>query len=1048
MKLLRQVSLFFQAGRSDKAYEVDLCEVGPGQYVVNFRYGRRGTALRDGTKTPLPVSQAEAERIFQALVHSKRTKGYVEEGEAPKLRQTSTSRRQIPDDGRRRQGREQAILTRLREGLDSQSRWPLDRAVWRAGELKLREAVPLILDFAGHGNDLREYCIAWALGRCGDPAPIALLERLTGSAVYSDAVRRIATHALLALSKGDSRESLLTKLRAELPASVRQALDTESAEGLELMIREHLRGASFEAYALLDTLYLLAIDEGTPRQVLLGLIRTLPLAPNNFQRLRHIFKAAEFWDDAEVFGILAHRFEKERARHASFSFYTAVDGAWIDASKEVRKKDSRVAYSEATRTYLRRRTVRTLRRVGGRGDAEAFVRMAVGVLLPYSDNDAQPARTASTYDYEADRMRRTHYDTFAPFLAFNYLLYANSPRYEPGRAGRAWRCQRNYQPGKPEPVMREEAFPELWDREPHGLLHLLSDSACAPVHAFAAKALRANERFCEQLDTSALAMLLSRPYQPTARLGLDLARRRYDPRQPDHELIGALLDAEIEEARIQGREWIEANRRHFIEDTGFVVRVIMNRHADVRIWARRLLATTLLPSAQTEALIARVISALLALDHRAEGSVEIAADTAQTLIEAVAQPLRTLGMEVIRDLLRHELAPLQALAGKILLGHSSRAEDVPEDILTALLEAATPEVRTSGVRLFGSLPDSVLIGRRETFLVLCLSPLADLRQTVRPVVARLAAQDTEFATELAASLIPHLLRKERHEGMHADLLKILKEDLTAAVRALDKETIWWLLNGKTRASGELGEWLLRECLVADDLSVKQLARLMNHENVVVRQTARELCRQSVERFETHLGDGLGILDSKWEDTRAFAFEFFESHFGAKHWTPTLLVSVCDSVRPDIQQFGRRLITRFFEDASGSEYLLKLSEHPSEDMQLFATNYLERFAAGDSGRILALSPYFAAVLSRVNRARVAKDRILRFLRAEALRNEEIARIVGELLARISATMAIGDRAACLEAMVEIRQVAPNVALPVTVKPIVARPVKAEVGKHAV
>jgi len=48
VKLIKQVSLYFQEGRADKVYEVDLCEVGPGQYVVNFRYGRRGTALKDG----------------------------------------------------------------------------------------------------------------------------------------------------------------------------------------------------------------------------------------------------------------------------------------------------------------------------------------------------------------------------------------------------------------------------------------------------------------------------------------------------------------------------------------------------------------------------------------------------------------------------------------------------------------------------------------------------------------------------------------------------------------------------------------------------------------------------------------------------------------------------------------------------------------------------------------------------------------------------------------------------------------------------------------
>ncbi|MCA9673094.1 MAG: WGR domain-containing protein, partial [Myxococcales bacterium] len=76
MKLIKQTSLAFRVGTSDKVYEVDLCEVGTDQYVVNFRYGRRGAALRDGSKTVMPVSRAEADKIFDKLVSSKVSKGY------------------------------------------------------------------------------------------------------------------------------------------------------------------------------------------------------------------------------------------------------------------------------------------------------------------------------------------------------------------------------------------------------------------------------------------------------------------------------------------------------------------------------------------------------------------------------------------------------------------------------------------------------------------------------------------------------------------------------------------------------------------------------------------------------------------------------------------------------------------------------------------------------------------------------------------------------------------------------------------------------------
>src|SRR6185503_15663422 len=82
MILVKQTLLVFREGSSDKVYEVDLCDVGQDRYVVNFRYGRRGTILKEGTKTSKAVTLAEAERAFKALVASKLKKGYRAAGAA------------------------------------------------------------------------------------------------------------------------------------------------------------------------------------------------------------------------------------------------------------------------------------------------------------------------------------------------------------------------------------------------------------------------------------------------------------------------------------------------------------------------------------------------------------------------------------------------------------------------------------------------------------------------------------------------------------------------------------------------------------------------------------------------------------------------------------------------------------------------------------------------------------------------------------------------------------------------------------------------------
>ncbi|HNN97465.1 MAG TPA: hypothetical protein PKI03_34590, partial [Pseudomonadota bacterium] len=156
-------------------------------------------------------------------------------------------------------------------------------------------------------------------------------------------------------------------------------------------------------------------------------------------------------------------------------------------------------------------------------------------------------------------------------------------------------------------------------------------------------------------------------------------------------------------------------------------------------------------------------------------------------------------------------------------------------------------------------------------------------------------------------------------------------------------------------------------------------------------------------------------------------------FSERDYTPAILVGICDSIKPDVQALGRELISRYFQSENGPEYLLKLSEHPSTDLQLFATNYLETYAGSQIDRLRALRHYFVSVLSRVNQARLAKARVHAFLRAEALKSAEAAAVVVEILTRVSATAAIGERARAIESLLAIAVVHPTIPLPISVRP---------------
>jgi hypothetical protein len=180
-----------------------------------------------------------------------------------------------------------------------------------------------------------------------------------------------------------------------------------------------------------------------------------------------------------------------------------------------------------------------------------------------------------------------------------------------------------------------------------------------------------------------------------------------------------------------------------------------------------------------------------------------------------------------------------------------------------------------------------------------------------------------------------------------------------------------------------------------------------------------------------------VMDSAWEDARQYGFLLFAEKLQSTELTPAVVISICDSNRPDVRRFGRDLVGRCFQARDGLEYLLKFSEHPTTDMQLFASQYLEDYGAGNPDRLAELTPYFSRVLGQVNRARVVKDRIFNFLKTEASKSEAAARIVTAVLTRQSASIAIGEKARSLETLLQIHQQYPALQVPIVVATVTVK-----------
>ncbi|HRH46974.1 MAG TPA: WGR domain-containing protein, partial [Pyrinomonadaceae bacterium] len=342
MKLVRQTKLFFKEGNSDKIYEVDLCEIS-GSYVVNFRYGRRGTELKEGVKTTSPISQPEAEKVFNKLVEEKTKKGYLVAGEDEivELKSVVTVAKDIDQDVRNNfilnllqqytnkfepieKGFVGKIISTIQSAVVGKSNnkskekvWKIERAVWRAGELKIKEAAPLLLELYGSDNFLLNYCCIWALGFCGDEKVLPDLIRIAENGNESDAkhepLRRIAREAIFKIANETTKNIWREKAVNRLPEDLRKAWDTQSKEILTDKLNEILQKPRKNAFDELTALY--EINDEVSRSALIEILPTVPLKAKYFRPLRHIFKMAEYRRDGQIFGIIAKRFEVEKGTY-------------------------------------------------------------------------------------------------------------------------------------------------------------------------------------------------------------------------------------------------------------------------------------------------------------------------------------------------------------------------------------------------------------------------------------------------------------------------------------------------------------------------------------------------------------------------------------------------------------------------------------------------------------------------------------------------------------------------------------------------------------
>ncbi|THU36983.1 hypothetical protein FAM09_18680 [Niastella caeni] len=1103
MRLIKQSILYFKEGNSDKVYEIDLCDVGNDKYVVNFRYGRRYSKLKEGSKTPVPVSLAEAEKTYNALEEEKLLKGYTtsESGVSTIPKTTSFSLTTETTIGANWMsmpaGRAKGILQRLYNATQGnttsyRTQWKLSRIIWKAGEYRIQEAAPYIIKLFNNGDILHQYCCTWALARCGNETVASSLQQIF-SEHTSPVIKKIAGAGLLSVLSGQAKQEHLKHFLNSLPDAIKTAVETEQGQELDAVLQERIVQQQPQ-YNWLESLYLVSVEKKWVRPFVKKILLQIQLKPAYFKHIRAVFKQAELLDDYEISGLLACRFERETEsfkhqipiNNLQQKTYIQDAGGYVNPHSELKKANSRIAYSQRTRRYLRQRVNRRLQMYGNANSLD-YVKLATGILLAYNKElDFKAAYATSVYKWNGRNYAtvKTHYPQNAQAVFMHKVLSGDHPELLLV-GNKVWRIKSeqellatrsipkssdankkddagllkkiagifgkkkdaeqpvsgNNEASQTAPV-NENGTPylHLWNQLPQSYIQLLMEAQLDEIHEFAQGGLTTHPSWSqikEKLDKHACKKLLLSAFDIPAAFGLTITVEKFAGRQPDADLVMALLNSRNTNARSKGKEWAGTYQQEYLQQGDFIKDLLFAADEEISTWAKGLLKNSNLSGDVKKVVVGKSIAELMAFSAMTSENEQIIKRATDTLFELFGAELQQVPFNIIADLLQHSVPPVLLFGLQLLKAKQPvNLQDLNKSLLFGLLQHSYVPVRDLGLALFGELPDEALLKFGNDIIVCCTSPFQNVRRGLGPVIARMAQKDRAFGERAAETLMPYLLRKEASEGLHDDVSSILCNELSDYLQGANKEIALNLLYGNYTAAQNVGIVILQKYTDPSQLTIAQVIALGAHENLNVRTWCWKFYNEQVARIKYEKDVAVKLLDSKWKDTRQFAMQFFREQFTADDWSPEALIALADSVKPDIEAYGRELITKFFTSEHGLTYLLNLSQHPSENMQLFATNYLERFAADDVEKIRSLEFYFRSVLTRVNKSRIAKNRIYHFLLTEGRKSETAAKVIGAMLSDVSAIAAIGDKAKCIDVLLQLKSLY-EVQTPLIVKEIEVR-----------
>lgn len=1016
MKLVKQSHLFFREGNSDKEYIIELLKHTEELFSVNFKYGRRGAVLKEGTKTEKPITLAAAELIFNKLETEKRKKGYLSESELlstlPNLDSLSPDLQKHP------------ILQRLDGAIKGTSvfktYWKTSRVIWKAGGLKMMEAEPFVSQLVFKGDKMQQYAALWTLVRLKSINSITIFKRVVENPKSTLHSRRVAKEGLLQMLEGDELTSLQQEFVSKLPIVFQENL--LDAITLKELLESQLSHADIFASSL-ENLYYLSFHQTYIRELIIPHLKKVGISKKNFKEFRYLFKIAELRSDFEVYAILAHKFER-------------ADG-FGNTSK---------VFSNKTKAYFLQRVIRQIYDFG-KENPENFIQLSVSILLSYDkqNRDLSPSNKLFLEQWFW-RIKLEDLPPFADAILLNLILHGGGTRLiryyrfwmiAEARSSkkienRAFQMQRKQQQTKetfigsifksilkifgnsnqestvvhdstnsiPQNSLksknkgREELYPQHWDKFPHAYLALILRSEVDLIHGFALERLLEHPEYqtiINQLSVSDLVGLVSSEIEPTINWATDLISERLQVKLEKTLVIG-LLNANSSKGQELGKQFFQQYLADFLMDTDSLLSVIYANHFEIRHWIKGLLQEHTL---HKDVLNSLIDLAVLWLANQTDNSADcnmLLNQGNKTLQDLAVEQIMLLSDDQLNALQLSPIVAVKLFALKIII----LKNQLPNaSVLAELICSDVKDNRKLGEGIFNSLLN-------------------------KPV----------FLVEMVNELYPKLFAKEHFEGQHLVVQGLLSNSLRPYLSKINIAHSLRLIHGNYIPAQEIGWILLTEQIDKDRLLVKQVVHLASHNDLRVRQWSWSWFDKKVSVAKVEKEETIKLLQSKWDDTRQFTIDFLRKNFVEEDWSPEVLIGIVDSVKPDVEAFGRELITNFYEEGNGLMYLSFLCQHPSLNVQLFVSNFIEKYAANNIEKLQDLDYYFRSVLMRVNKGRNTKNRVFHFLHQEAMRSQEAACVVSNILSDVSATVAIEDKAKCIQIMRDLEKLYPSLLLPMT------------------